>query len=233
MAAPMTSRQPSFQPQSGQLHNQRYVLLPIAIMGFMIVLAAILIYKVIVSAPDTHSNLWNEAREGYSRTEVAFIGPISTPTPSPTGEIGFLLTDPYNSFTKDSSETSYQLEVKSIEIQTFNLIMGEGETVAEVNGDEEIVAEFHRWEPGVMVVNKGDTVDLTVTNPRGNAHSFILPDFGVATPVLEARGGTTKDSFVADKAGVFQYACGLPYDPEAGYCDPDHQLMVGYLIVLE
>lgn len=37
----------------------------------------------------------------------------------------------------------------------------------------------------------------------------------------------------ADKAGIFQFACGLPYDPEAGYCDPDHESMVGYLIVLE
>jgi plastocyanin len=117
--------------------------------------------------------------------------------------------------------------------QAIDVIMGEGETIAEVNGEEEIVAEFHRWEPGVIVVNKGDTVDLTVTNPRGNAHTLILPEFGVTTPRLDARGGSAEVSFIADKAGVFQYACGLPHNHETGDCDADHKRMVGYLIVLE
>ncbi len=118
-------------------------------------------------------------------------------------------------------------------VQTLDLIMGEGETIAEVDGEDVIVAEFHRWEPGVIVVNKGDIVDLTVTNPRGSAHSFVLPDFGVVTPRLDSRGGTAQVTFTADKAGVFQFACGLPYDAEAGDCDPEHRRMVGYLIVLD
>jgi plastocyanin domain-containing protein len=82
------------------------------------------------------------------------------------------------------------------------------------------------------VVHKGDKVVLTVTNPRGHAHSFILPDFGVATPRLEPRGGTATVEFTADKTGTFQFACGTPWNEEAGDCGLDHKYQVGHLIVL-
>lgn len=111
--------------------------------------------------------------------------------------------------------------------------MGEGKIVQEVGEEEEITGEFHRWEPGVLVVNKGDFVRLTVTNPRSNAHIFTLPDFGVATPRLEERVGTATVEFTADKAGVFQFKCGLPHDHEAGDCNPDHSYQTGYLVVLD
>ncbi len=53
------------------------------------------------------------------------------------------------------------------------------------------------------------------------------------TPEMESRGGTAEVSFVADKAGIFQFACGLPYAEEWGNCGLDHKRQVGYLIVLE
>ena len=117
--------------------------------------------------------------------------------------------------------------------QNLSIRMGEGEVVQEVQGKEELTGEFHRWEPEVLVVHKGDKVALTVANPRSRAHSFVLPDFGVATPRLEARTGKATVEFTADKAGVFQFACGLAPDEAAGNCDPDHQRQVGYLIVLD
>lgn len=99
--------------------------------------------------------------------------------------------------------------------QNLSIMMGEGTMIHELeNGEEELTGEFHRWEPAVLVVHKGDLVVLTVTNPRSHAHSFILPEFGVATPRLEPRGGTATVEFIADKAGVFQFACGLPFGEE-------------------
>ncbi len=92
---------------------------------------------------------------------------------------------------------------------------------------------FHRWEPQSLIAFKGDTILLTVNNPDEHAHSFILPEFGVVTPLLETEGGTAVVEFTVDEAGIFQFACGLPYDHEAGYCAVDHEHMVGYLIVLE
>ena len=115
----------------------------------------------------------------------------------------------------------------------FSIIMGEGEIIQEVDGEEMLTGEFHRWEPAVLVANVGDTIRLEVTNPRGSAHSFILPEFGVVTPRLEKRGGTATVEFTLAKAGIYQFACGLPQDDAAGNCDADHKRMVGYFIVLE
>ncbi len=120
-------------------------------------------------------------------------------------------------------------------VQNFSIALGEGKVIGEVGEKDEITGEFHRWEPSVLVVNKNDTVILNVTNPRSKVHSFLLPDFGVATPGMEPRGGTATVEFVADKAGVFQYSCGIPFDRDAGAldCNLDHKRQVGYLIVLE
>ncbi len=119
--------------------------------------------------------------------------------------------------------------------QSLTLRMGEGEIIREVDGVDKLDGEFHRWEPAVLVVHKGDEVTLTIENPRSKYHSFALPEFGVVTPKLEPRGGTATVEFTADKAGVFQYACGVPFSREgdATDCNEDHKRQVGYLIVLE
>jgi hypothetical protein len=77
-----------------------------------------------------------------------------------------------------------------------------------------------------------------VTNLRGSTHSFILKEFLVDTESLEPRGGTKTVEFTVDKAGIFQFICGLEYEDEetgelTGDCAPDHKQMVGYFIVLE
>ncbi len=102
----------------------------------------------------------------------------------------------------------------------------------------EIVGSFHRWEPAVLVAFKGDTIRLEVTNLRGSTHSFVLKEFLVDTESLEPRGGTKTVEFTVDKAGIFQFACGLKYEDEetgelTGDCAPDHAQMVGYIIVLD
>ncbi len=121
------------------------------------------------------------------------------------------------------------------ETQNLSLRMGEGKIIQEVGEEDAITGEFHRWEPSVLVVNKGDTVVLTVENPRSKYHSFALPEFGVTTPKLEPRGGTAMVTFTADKAGTFQFVCGTPFSREgdATDCHLDHERPVGYLIVLE
>jgi len=120
-------------------------------------------------------------------------------------------------------------------IQEISIVIGEGKVIEEVGDENVITGEFHRWEPSTLVVHKGDTVRLTVTNPRSKVHSLIIPDLGVTTPGMEPRGGTATVEFTADKAGTFQYACGIPYDREDGAldCNLDHARQVGYLIVLD
>lgn len=120
--------------------------------------------------------------------------------------------------------------------RTFDIILDEVKFYADLEneqGEEETaLIELHQWNPNLIVVNKGDTVVLNISNPRKNAHTFTIPEFGITTKILEPRTGSETIQFVADKAGVFTFACGLPYNAANGQCDPDHSMMTGTLIVL-
>jgi heme/copper-type cytochrome/quinol oxidase subunit 2 len=121
--------------------------------------------------------------------------------------------------------------------RTFQISMEEVEFYAEVEneGGEEAIAfvELHRWEPNTIIVNQGDTVVLEITNPRKHAHTLSIPAFNVNSEMLEPREGADTVTFVADTPGVFTFYCGLPYNPDKLYCDPDHSMMTGTLIVLD
>ena len=138
-------------------------------------------------------------------------------------------------------QAQVQAAAEAVSPKTHHLkvIMGEGEVIGETETGEEgeeIIGEFHRWEPPVLVVNRGDTVVLTVENPRGHVHSFVLTDFGIDTGELATRGGSATVEFVADKAGVFMWECGIDpadYRDRPEMCDLDHARQTGYLIVLE
>jgi plastocyanin len=137
-----------------------------------------------------------------------------------------------------SSQSSQTLPTnESTQTRTFQISMEEVEFFAEAENEEGVegisFVELHRWEPNMIIVNQGDTVVLEITNPRKNAHTFSVPEFGVNSQVLEPRTGTDTVTFVADTAGVFTFSCGLPYNPDKLYCDPDHSMMTGTLIVLE
>jgi len=117
--------------------------------------------------------------------------------------------------------------------QHIKIIMGEGEVIAEVQGEDVVSGEYHRWEPNTIVVHQGDRVVLEIVNPRKAIHSFALPAFGINTGPLEPRGGSATIEFVADEAGVFQFLCATPHDHALNQCDPDHDTMVGYFVVLQ
>lgn len=90
----------------------------------------------------------------------------------------------------------------------------------------------HRWYPTMLVVRKGDTVDLAIGNPDKVNHELEITGYGLKTKILTP-GTTDSLRFVAEQTGVFAYRCILPYDPAKGNCTPDHELMRGYLIVTE
>jgi len=90
----------------------------------------------------------------------------------------------------------------------------------------------HRWFPTMLVVRRGDTVDLAIGNPDKFNHRFELTGYNRSTPKLRP-ADTASLRFVADQTGVFQYRCSLPHNPATGDCTPDHDLMLGYLIVTD
>lgn len=90
----------------------------------------------------------------------------------------------------------------------------------------------HRWYPTMLVVRRGDTVELDIGNPDQFNHQFELTGYNRSTPKLRP-GDSAAVRFVADRTGVFQYRCILPHNPATGDCTPDHDLMLGYLIVTD
>ncbi len=127
--------------------------------------------------------------------------------------------------------------------QTIDIFINERKAVPkgdllELLGEEShdsLISEFYKWEPEVIVVNKGDTVVVNVTNPRGTVHGLEFPAFSVDTGPLEPRGGTATIEFVAAKAGTFTYNCSIPFDPDTDPqdCHPEHEFQVGTIIVLD
>ncbi len=90
----------------------------------------------------------------------------------------------------------------------------------------------HRWYPTMLVVREGDTVDLAVANPDRVNHQLEITGYDLRTGKLTP-GRSERLRFVADRPGVFAYQCVLPHDPAKGNCTPDHDQMLGYLIVTE
>ena len=126
--------------------------------------------------------------------------------------------------------------------QVINMYIGE----IKASGTEELesvlpdagkllIAEFHTWNPNVIVVSKGDTVQLNITNPRSGNHSLVIPDLNIDSGLIAAKGGTATVEFIAAETGTFTFKCGVPWDPseDPRDCDPDHEFMTGTIIVLE
>ena len=108
--------------------------------------------------------------------------------------------------------------------------------------DETKITTLYKWKPSVLVVFKGDKVVLNVTNDsKSRVHSFDLEAFGADTGEIGPAGEedpqpiTKTVEFVADKAGIFEFKCGIPPDPDSTpkRCSPEHEYQTGYLIVLD
>jgi len=126
--------------------------------------------------------------------------------------------------------------------RAFTILIGDKEVVGEnaTTGEEIVIGEYHLFKPDMITVYKGDTVSLTLKNMDSHAHSFVLTDFAVDSGRIPGKveasseaARTKTASFVADKVGVFKYICGVPFDEAMMNCAPDHEDIVGFLVVLE
>jgi hypothetical protein len=93
---------------------------------------------------------------------------------------------------------------------------------------------YDKFFPGVIVVNQGDTVNISIRNTDDMSHGFAIAayDINVAiNPGQDQPNGsimpytTAIQPFSASKAGVFRWFCTTP-------CGPGHFEMVGQLVVL-
>lgn len=127
------------------------------------------------------------------------------------------------------------LQAPKIQNLTVTLTMG---GITNTSGTTDTLAklEYHRWDPSVLMVHQGDTVNLKIVNNDDHIHSLVMIAYGIDSGRLSMGQSVTK-TFVADKAGVFQFQCGIPYTPPND-CAPDHTTVdgtlsiTGYLVVI-
>lgn len=90
----------------------------------------------------------------------------------------------------------------------------------------------HLYDPQLLVARKGDTVRLRLMNQSHFRHGVEIMGYGVRTGEL-AGGQSEILTFAATRPGIFVYRCYLPYDPATATCAPDHDSMVGHLVVID
>lgn len=103
--------------------------------------------------------------------------------------------------------------------RTIHLVTGEFKSTTE-DGRE---IEAYRWDPGTIVVHKGEKVKLSIYGVNGASHPFIIEGLGVKGEVR--KGEETMVSFKADKEGIYRIIC-LTH-PDMAHNGP----MIGYIVV--
>jgi nitrite reductase (NO-forming) len=74
-----------------------------------------------------------------------------------------------------------------------------------------------------LVVDQGDVAQIILVNGDSMEHDISVPDFGVTSPRISAKGEVAKITFHTDQAGSFAYFCTMPGHRQGG--------MEGQLIV--
>lgn len=98
-----------------------------------------------------------------------------------------------------------------------------------------MMEEMHIYTPSALVVNRGDTIVLTIVNMDEHRHGFEIHALGVETDQLTeiAPGEEVVLTIEASQSGVFEWECNIAYDPLTmpQDCGEDHEEMRGYLVV--
>lgn len=95
-----------------------------------------------------------------------------------------------------------------------------GEFTATLDGKK---LESYRFDPGTVVVNKGQPVELRISGINGQSHLFVIEGLGISGEVH--KGKTTIVKFTPKEAGVYSIICQTHSEPNSS--GP----MVGYLVV--
>jgi plastocyanin len=83
--------------------------------------------------------------------------------------------------------------------------------------------ESYRFDPGTVVVKKGELVELRISGINGQSHPFVIEGLGISGEIH--KGKTTIVRFTPKEAGIYTIVCQTHALPKDG--GP----MVGYLVV--
>lgn len=104
-------------------------------------------------------------------------------------------------------------------VKVIQLVTGEFSATA----DDGKKLEVYRWDPGTIIVQKNEPVELRISGINGQAHPFVIEGLGINGEVR--KGKTTIVKFTPTKAGTYPIICQTHTDWQSG--GP----MVGYLVV--
>lgn len=165
-------------------------------LGILAVLIVVLVVLVVVKSGG------EEERESLNSTESSSTQMVDVNS-NPIGDAMDTTTTMENDSNSSNNATT-----------DSESMMGEVKTY-EVEG-----GSFY-FTPKEIKVNKGDTVKIVFKNVQG-FHDWVLDEFNAKTKQIPA-GETDEVTFVADKAGTFEFYCSVGTHRQQG--------MVGKLIV--
>ncbi len=105
-------------------------------------------------------------------------------------------------------------------VKTFDVVAVEFDGVDPNTGQER---EVYRWDPGTIVVQKGDRVRLNIHGLNGDKHPFLIEGLNIQGEV--ARGEVETVEFVAKERGVYRLVCLVHTDAQ------NEGPMIGYIVV--
>lgn len=101
----------------------------------------------------------------------------------------------------------------------IHMVTGEFKTT----GPDGKEIEAYRWDPGTIVVQKGEKVKLSIYGVNGASHPFYIEGTNIKGEIK--KGQETLVSFQAHKEGIYRIIC-LTH-PDIAHNGP----MIGYIVV--
>ncbi|MGO4268765.1 cupredoxin domain-containing protein [Paenibacillus sp. TAF58] len=103
--------------------------------------------------------------------------------------------------------------------RTIHMVVGEFKTTT---ADGKTI-EAYRWDPGTVVVQKGERIKLSIYGVNGQSHPFLIEGLNISGEVK--KGKETVVHFTADKEGTYRIICLTHTD--IAHSGP----MIGYIVV--
>lgn len=103
--------------------------------------------------------------------------------------------------------------------RTIHMVTGEFKSTTA----EGKTIEAYRWDPGTVVVQKGERIKLSIYGVNGQSHPFLIEGLNISGEVK--KGKETVVHFTADQEGTYRIICLTHTD--IAHSGP----MIGYIVV--
>lgn len=137
------------------------------------------------------------------------LGVVVYSKSSPTAVVPENTTDTSMNHDEMTATTSDTTATSTTATSTGTSV-GVGASVGVVTGTTRtftVTGDNFKFSPATMTVKKGETVKIVFKNANG-IHDFVIDEFKVATNKIQS-GQEETVTFVANKAGSFEYYCSV------------------------